>query len=444
MNNLVKGVLTVDGDSIRVSMPFEKVDRKKRTVSGWATLDNLDTQGDIVLAEASAKAFNRARGNLREMHDKVAVGRIVDFHEDEFLNPEDGKLYRGIYVTARVSEGAPNTWLKVLDGTLQGFSIGGEIKEASNEFVKDAGNGGMTVRFIKDYDLTELSLVDNPANQLANVESFQKVFSIEKDADGSVKSVSGMLAETKMSSVFICPNDDHIVVKSAESAECSKCESSMENIGWFEEGPDREVKVNEIVTKFRSPEVVTPDGDEGGVDLSKKDTEVKTEEPVVENPEEEEATTEEEGTEEPVEVDETEGTEEEPAETPDEVQDEETEIEKKIDELKDVVHNSLERNRNEITEKIAALEKRVDEVATELTEKTSELASKYEEFGPKLEAAKSRVASLEKSLNEINSSGAFRKSADYEEEPAVTNEQGNDWNGAFSGRRSRFSIDNLS
>ena len=38
-----------------------------------------------------------------------------------------------------VSKGAPDTWEKVLDGTLTGFSIGGEINEASNEFVKDAG-----------------------------------------------------------------------------------------------------------------------------------------------------------------------------------------------------------------------------------------------------------------------------------------------------------------
>jgi hypothetical protein len=92
-----KSKMTVDGNSIHVSMPFAKVDKERRLVSGFATLDNLDTQGDIVLAEASAKAFARARGNIREMHQPIAVGKMVDFQEEEFFH--DGQLYRGIFVT---------------------------------------------------------------------------------------------------------------------------------------------------------------------------------------------------------------------------------------------------------------------------------------------------------------------------------------------------------
>ena len=54
-----KSAMIVDGNTVRMSMPFAKVDEAQRLVSGFATLDNIDTQGDIVLADASMKAFHR-------------------------------------------------------------------------------------------------------------------------------------------------------------------------------------------------------------------------------------------------------------------------------------------------------------------------------------------------------------------------------------------------
>lgn len=446
MSKFEKSTLTINGDEIHVSMPFSKVDKAKRTVSGYATLDNIDSQGDIVTAEASAKAFARARGNLREMHDKVAVGRIVDFKENEYLDPETGDLYRGIYVTAYVSKGAPDTWEKVLDGTLSGFSIGGEINEASNEFVKELGDGGRTVRFIKDYDLVELSLVDNPANQLANI------FSIQKSATGSV-TVTGMVADTQIESVFICKEHEMVLISTEDSAACPKCEQKMENAGWFESGPDRAEKAREIVNKFLTPNdaEATPDGatSEGGVEMAQGEVEPKvpegTETEVV-NPseefpdgekvegvvrEEEDAET----------VDETAGTEEESAETPEEVQDDETVISKKIDELHQVITESLEKTHNETQEHVSSLEKKIEEIDKSFTQKASELEEKLDEFGQKLETTKARQAELQKSLDLLNASDAFKKSADSEDEKsAETVVQKSTWNGAFSGKK--FSIDN--
>jgi len=417
-------------------MPFAKVDKENRLVSGYATLDNVDTQGDVVLAEASAKAFERARGNLREMHQSIAVGKIVDFREDEFFH--EGQFYRGIYVTARVSKGAPDTWEKVLDGTLSGFSIGGNIIEATNEFVKEAGT---TVRFIKDYDLVELSLVDNPANQLANV------FSIQKSATGSV-TVKGMVAETVIENVFYCVTDGEIQSKTAEEAKCLECGSAMKNIGWFEAGSDRAEKVNDVVAKFLSPNAAVENSEgEGGVDMAKSETTNTDVDETVETGHEEGDPTEVPSPAEPADepaadVDETDTEKaelvEEDAADVDEVTDEEEVISKKIDELKDAVHTSLEKTRDETKEQVAALEKKIDEINDSFTKKASELESKFSEFGEKLETAKSKLASFEKSLETINSSEAFRKSADLDNEPAEKNVQKSKttWNGAFS-------VDNL-
>jgi hypothetical protein len=250
MRNFTKSVLTVDGNSVHMAMPFAKVDEEKRTVSGYATLDNVDSQGDVVLAEASREAFTKARGNLREMHQKIAVGRIIDFREDEFFDKNTGDLYRGIYVTAYISKGAPETWEKVLDGTLSGFSIGGEIVDSSSEFVKEAGR---TVRFIKSYDLTELSLVDNPANQLANVDSISKsIFSFTKSVDTGSVTVDGLVADTKIENVFFCKHDDTVIVKDTEEAMCPVCESKMENAGWFESGSESSTIRSQVVQRMQT------------------------------------------------------------------------------------------------------------------------------------------------------------------------------------------------
>lgn len=434
MTKIVKSQWTTDGNTVRMSMPFAKVDQQNRLVSGFATLDNVDSQGDVVLAEASAKAFARARGNIREMHQPLAVGRIVDFREDEFYDTEEQKFYRGVYVTARVSLGAEDTWQKVLDGTLSGFSIGGNIIDATNEFNKDSGT---TVRFIKDYELVELSLVDNPANQLANV------FSIQKSASGSV--IKGMVADTVIENVFYCINDKEIQAKSTESATCLECGSEMKNIGWFESGNDRAEKVNDVVAKFLSQNAADENSEtgEGGVEMAKKDTTdesvetgheagEETEVPVPAEsddvPAEEEAA---------VDVEETDEAEEENAEDVEEVTDDEEVISKKIDELKDAVHESLEKSRNDTAEQVKALEKKIDEINDSFTKKASELESKLGEFGQKLETAKSRLSAFEKSLDAINSSEAFRKSADSDDEPVQNVQKSKTtWNGAFS-------IDNL-
>ena len=114
-----------EGDNVRLSMPFSKVDKERRIVSGFATLDNVDRQNDIVTPEASMNAFKKFKGNIREMHQPVAVGKMVSFKEDKYFDPETKKMYNGVYVSAYISKGAQDTWEKVLDGTLSGFSIGG-------------------------------------------------------------------------------------------------------------------------------------------------------------------------------------------------------------------------------------------------------------------------------------------------------------------------------
>jgi len=212
-----------EGDSVRLSMPFSKVDEERRIVSGFATLDNVDKQADIVTAEASVKAFSKFRGNIREMHQPISVGKMVAFKEDKYFDPESKKFYSGVYVSTYISKGAQNTWEKVLDGTLSGFSIGGKMNKWDDAYDESMEK---KIRIIKEYDLVELSLVDSPANQFANVLSVEKV-------DG-VDVIKGDLADTVIENVFY-DQDNGIVTLSDNDSEVSPLTGApMKNIGFVE------------------------------------------------------------------------------------------------------------------------------------------------------------------------------------------------------------------
>lgn len=222
----------MEGENVRLSMPFSKVDQERRIVSGFATLDNVDKQSDIVTTEASLKAFAKFRGNIREMHQPLSVGKMVAFKEDKYFDSETKKFYTGVYVSAYISKGAQDTWEKVLDGTLSGFSIGGRMNKYEDAYDEKMDR---SIRIIKEYDLVELSLVDNPANQFANILSVQKV-------DG-VDVIKGDNLDVEFENVF-WDNANGIVKVSALDIEVSPIDGNpMKNIGFVEKNDSEKTEM---------------------------------------------------------------------------------------------------------------------------------------------------------------------------------------------------------
>jgi hypothetical protein len=221
-----------DGENVRLSMPFSKVDKERRIVSGFATLDNVDRQSDIVTSEASMKAFSKFRGNIREMHQPVAVGKMVAFKEDKYFDPETKKFYSGVYVSAYVSKGAQNTWEKVLDGTLSGFSIGGKMNNWDDAYDEKMDS---QIRVIKDYDLFELSLVDTPANQFANILSVEKV-------DG-VQRLNGESVNVEIENVFWDPESGVVMMSENEVENSPTSGQPMQNIGFVEKNDNEKTNM---------------------------------------------------------------------------------------------------------------------------------------------------------------------------------------------------------
>ena len=218
------------GDSVRLSLPFAKVDKERRIVSGFASLDNVDKQGDIVTADASMKAFSAFRGNIREMHQPSAVGKMVNFKQDKYFDATTKKFYNGVFVSAYISKGAQDAWEKVLDGTYTGFSIGGRMNKWDDGYDEKSDS---TIRIIKDYDLVELSLVDSPANQFANIMQVEKV-------DG-VAVVKGQ--DVALENVFYDEASGLVMVSEEESVTSPVNGNEMKNIGFVEKTDNEKMDI---------------------------------------------------------------------------------------------------------------------------------------------------------------------------------------------------------
>ena len=355
---------------------------------------------------------------------------MVDFKEDSYFDQETQKFYNGIFVTVYVSKGAQDTWEKVLDGTLQGFSIGGAIIDSETQWVKDAGRA---IRFVKDYELVELSLVDSPANQLANV------FSITKAADGS-QVMKGMVADTRSENVFYCEADGIAKTSTEDSVSCGNCGSAMQNIGWFEydSDEDKTEKVSTLIANRNSSNTSGSEEpiakqetaqDEGGVIVAEENKTPETEVDAGST-----ATVVDEVAEEGKAETEVESSTEEVAEKTDEEKSEEVtseedpDIAKMFGDLQTAIESGLEKNAKQADEAIAK--------ATEAFEnKVDELVKKHEELVTKFESLKTDIGGVEKRLETVESETAIKKSGDLggSTEETLQKSKGSTWGGRFLG-----------
>jgi uncharacterized protein YoxC len=402
--NINKAHWITDGDNVRFSMPIGKVDQDRRIVSGFATLDNIDKQNDIVTTEASITAFKKFRGNLREMHQPTAVGKVVSFKEDRYFDPSTKKFYSGVYVSAYISKGAQDTWEKVLDGTLTGFSIGGNIKKFDDSYDEELEKA---VRVIKEYDLHELSLVDNPANQFANV------ISIEKGQLG------GFLAKAVVDNVYWCNSDDIVRISKDSDESCPSCSCQMQNIGFVEEGDDNLETVKFLVdsakgirtikiTKEENPmtEETTLVADAPVADAAEivENVEVAPEAPaeaVVEAPAEEAAAEEPVADAAPVAVEDT------TEKSVDAKVDATEEIAKAVSDINEAVTNAL----SNLAETVKSLQANVDAITKSLETVTGEVKSVANEVSQ----VKGSFNEFGKRVDAVEQDTAFRKSGDLGE-----------------------------
>ena len=124
-----------------------KVNEEERMVYGYASTEAMDVQGEQVSKSALENALPEYMkfANIREMHQASAVGVAKTADIDE----------KGLYLSVKVVD--DTAWNKVKEGVYKGFSIGGKT-------ISKVGD------VIKELRLSEISLVDRPANPEAVIE----------------------------------------------------------------------------------------------------------------------------------------------------------------------------------------------------------------------------------------------------------------------------------
>lgn len=411
--NVDKTTATVQGDHIALSMPFMKVDHNRRTVKGFASANNLDKQGHVITPEANRKAFGAWARNIREMHSNIAAGRAVEVREESLVDASSGEAYTGFYIEAYVSKGAESTWEKVLDGTLTGFSIGGVVKE--KEFEKN--DSGELIMKITDYELNEVSLVDVPANPLANI------LSVEKAETGML--FKGIAADTKFENVFYCEKDDVAFLTENSTHKCNACDHDLPNIGWVESIDGKGAEVKKLIDGYlgKDAEVETiekassqdVDTDTGGETL------MATEEMTVE-----------ETVEKAVEVEETvEAVEETETEVEVEKAVEISEVPEEDDvDIHDVVSKAVaEAVESALASVVETLTKAQEAEAEGATDEQSTLNDLVGELSKTLADVSEKLSVVEERLGSLESKTATKKSFDPVDEGEKTSKSM--WGGAF-------------
>ncbi len=134
-----------------------KVDVAKREVYGTAAIEQPDRAGEIMDYEKSLPNFinwsremeknsgGKSLGNVREMHEARAVGKVIHFEPREET--------KSIHVGVKVVD--DQAWRKVLEGVYTGFSVGGSYGEKWAD-----GMDKMLTRY--EAKPAEISLADVP------------------------------------------------------------------------------------------------------------------------------------------------------------------------------------------------------------------------------------------------------------------------------------------
>jgi hypothetical protein len=428
--NIEKSYWSSNGDNISLSVPFTKVNREKRTVSGFATLDNLDQTNDVVTAEASLKAFEGFRGNIREMHGSNAVGKMVSFKPETYFDAKSGEFYNGVYVDAYISKGAQDTWEKVLDGTLSGFSIGGKIIESDNEVNKSTGQ---SVRFIKNYSLLELSVVDSPANELCNIISISKM-------NGQLI-FKGIATEVSTENIFYCEESDSVFMSKEKEFNSPITGKPASLIGWVESNDVNKAKeIEKILASFKKSRLTLPETQtiakqanaQGGNEVSENTETVAVEEtaPVEVSAPAQDAVVEKAVTEDVV-ADTSAETVEKAADVSEVVVDE-PDFAKMLGDLKGFFSDTLSKASEANAAQVTTIKETVEAFSKSVETQISELADKHTELSKTVENIKSTIDNVEKRVDAVESETAIKKSSDLggSQEVAI---QKSKWNGSFLG-----------
>ena len=385
MNNM-RMVKSAESATFDVEIDPNDIDTSQRIVVGFATLDNLDSSNDIVTAEASMKAFEQFHGNVRLMHESRPVGKVISSQPAVYFDPATGEEHSGIQVSVRISKAAEDVWTMCQDGTLSGFSIGGEVLKASKVYSEQYGKA---VKYIDDYRLTELSLVDSPANAFANITA------IKKSSDSYIEEGDQFYTTGKFSKVFEIKTEggNTMTIKKSidETNDSGEIAEETGEVAEAESKPEED-QVQEVVEAEEKTADDNPQEDAANEEANEEETSSEDEKPA----------------EDALNIDEIVG--------------------RVLDDIKAYLTESSA----ELTKKILEVNENLQKVLTTQSEISDDLQKTKELTTKSLDRDYSEnLGEIEKRLEKISSATAIRKSVDSEPDE---DDEGGPFKGLFSSR----------
>jgi HK97 family phage prohead protease len=152
-------------------------DEEQRLITGYASVEVMDRQGDLVPIDTMNKAMIKyaSRGApLLFGHQNKPVGKVINWTVQE--EPRYG--LPAIEITAMIDKGYKlddEVWNMIKNGTITGFSIGGTAIQVDTEKTAE----GVDARVLKEIELSEISLVTEPANQAAIITAYSMAKSVD-------------------------------------------------------------------------------------------------------------------------------------------------------------------------------------------------------------------------------------------------------------------------
>ena len=159
-------------NNLKIFIPLSKVDEEKREVYGIMTAEKVDKSGEcldydqakpeIQKRSNSLKELSKGKslGNVRRQHSSDAVGKVVDL----VFNDAD----KQVECCSKITD--DKTWNDILEGVINGYSIGGSYQKRWKE--------GDVTKYIPS--IAEVSVVDNPCLSIAGFDVVKADGTIEK------------------------------------------------------------------------------------------------------------------------------------------------------------------------------------------------------------------------------------------------------------------------
>jgi HK97 family phage prohead protease len=126
--------------------------------SGYASVFSIiDNHNDVIMPGSFSNAINNHKNIklLWQHKEEQPIGQILHLEEDSYGLKIEARLLRDV-------QQADEAYVLIKEGAIKGLSIGYRVKD----FIIDPNEG---VRYIKEIELFEVSLVTFPANNRAEI-----------------------------------------------------------------------------------------------------------------------------------------------------------------------------------------------------------------------------------------------------------------------------------